>query len=129
MPSVYVRRNGGCPIDLNRGAVFEDTSGVRPSRPLHVGAFSRTDERDRLRTSYSLFHDRKLGHHNRKTDICSRPSSLRLLAGTNEYAEDLTGQRLPLNASQWKSETQVKQRTLLKKFPGSFNPKIMCHLK
>jgi len=37
----------------------------------------------------------------------SKPSSYRLLAGTNEYAEDLTGQRMPLNASQWRSETQV----------------------
>ncbi len=37
----------------------------------------------------------------------SKPSSLRLLAGTNEYAEDLTGQREPLNASQWRSETRV----------------------
>ena len=32
---------------------------------------------------------------------------MRLLAGTNEYAEDLTGQRAPMNASQWRSETQV----------------------
>ena len=30
-----------------------------------------------------------------------------MLAGTNEFAEDLTGQRMPLNASQWKSETKV----------------------
>ena len=40
-------------------------------------------------------------------DIASKASSYRLLAGTNEYAEDLTGQRMPLNASQWKSETGV----------------------
>ena len=40
-------------------------------------------------------------------DIASKASSYRLLAGTNEYAEDLTGQRMPLNASQWKSETKV----------------------
>ena len=41
------------------------------------------------------------------SDIASKASSYRLLAGTNEYAEDLTGQRMPLNASQWKSETKV----------------------
>ena len=40
-------------------------------------------------------------------DIFSHPRSMRLLAGTNEYAEDLTGQRAPMNASQWRSETQV----------------------
>ena len=40
-------------------------------------------------------------------DISSKASSYRLLAGTNEFAEDLTGQRMPLNASQWKSETKV----------------------
>ena len=41
-------------------------------------------------------------------DIFSHPRSMRLLAGTNEYAEDLTGQRAPMNASQWRSETQVR---------------------
>ena len=42
------------------------------------------------------------------SDISSKASSYRLLAGTNEFAEDLTGQRMPLNASQWKSETKVR---------------------
>ena len=41
-------------------------------------------------------------------DIASKASSYRLLAGTNEFAEDLTGQRMALNASQWKSETGVR---------------------
>ena len=45
-------------------------------------------------------------------DISSKASSYRLLAGTNEFAEDLTGQRMPLNASQWKSETKVKCASL-----------------
>ena len=102
MPPTY----GRSPLDLNRGAIFEDTSGVRPSRPLHVGAYSRSEERDHLRSSYSLFHNYKPAM-NRKLDIMSHPRSLRLLAGTNEYAEDLTGQREPLNASQWRSETKV----------------------
>ena len=47
---------GSCPMDLNRGGIFEDTSGVRPSAPLHVGAYSRADEREKLRSCYSLFH-------------------------------------------------------------------------
>ena len=41
-------------------------------------------------------------------DIASKASSYRLLARTNEFAEDLTGQRMALNASQWKSETGVR---------------------
>ena len=35
-----------------------------------------------------------------------------LMAGTNEFAEDLTGQRMPLNASQWKSETRVRKNDI-----------------
>lgn len=62
MPSVYGNRN----FDMNRGAVFEDTTGVRPSRPLHVGGYSRTEERERLRSTYTTFHDRKLGYHDRR---------------------------------------------------------------
>ena len=93
-------------MDLNRGGIFEDTSGVRPSAPLHVGAYSRADEREKLRSCYSLFHGFK-PQMNTGLDIFSHPRSMRLLAGTNEYAEDLTGQRAPMNASQWRSETQV----------------------
>ena len=101
MPPAY-----GRPLDLNRGAIFEDTSGVRPSAPIHVGAYSRAEERENLRTCYSLFHNYK-PQMNTKLDIRSHPRSLRLLAGTNEYAEDLTGQREPLNSSNWRSETKV----------------------
>ena len=46
-------------------------------------------------------------------DIASKASSYRLLAGTNEFAEDLTGQRMALNASQWKSETGVMSQIYL----------------
>ena len=46
-------------------------------------------------------------------DIASKASSYRLLAGTNEFAEDLTGQRMALNASQWKSETGVMSQNYL----------------
>ena len=62
MPSIYGNRN----FDMNRGAVFEDTSGVRPSRPLHVGAYSRSEERERLVSTYNIFHNRKLGFHDRR---------------------------------------------------------------
>ena len=62
MATVNGRRN----LDMNRGAIFEDTSGVRPSRPLHVGGYSATEERERLRSTYNLFHDRKLGFFDRK---------------------------------------------------------------
>ena len=99
------------PLDLNQGAVFEDTSGVPHSQPMHVGAYSRAEERDRLHSCYSLFHNYKKVPKN----VMAHPRSLRLLAGTNEYAEDLTGQREPLNASGWRSETKVGHR-------GSYNP-------
>ena len=119
--------------------------GVRPSQPIHVGAWCRSEERERLQTSYNNFHNFKLVMHDRRKgddaghhfciypifytkitlakhdylicysfhisiDISSKPSSYRLLAGTNEFAEDLTGQRMPLNASQWKSETGVSNK-------------------
>ena len=111
MPPTY----GRSPLDLNRGAIFEDTSGVRPSQPLHVGAYSRSEERERLRSCYSLFHNFK-PQMNTKLDIMSHPRSLRLLAGTNEYAEDLTGQREPLNASRWRSETKVSLENSVNRF-------------
>ena len=97
------------PLDLNQGAVFEDTSGVPHSQPMHVGAYSRAEERERLHSCYSLFHNYKKVAKN----VMAHPRSLRLLAGTNEYAEDLTGQREPLNASGWRSETKVSHRGVL----------------
>ncbi len=60
-----------------------------------------------IRSRYSVFHNNKISFHDRRTDIASKPSSLRLFRGTNEFAEDLTGQRLPLKASAWISETRV----------------------
>ena len=53
-------------MDLNRGAIWEDTTGVRPSQPIHVGAYSRAEERDRLQTSYNNFHNYKLVMHDRR---------------------------------------------------------------
>ena len=91
------------PLDLNKGAILEDTSGVPHSHPIHVGAYSRADERERLISCYSIFHNYKKVPKN----VMAHPRSMRLLAGTNEYAEDLTGQREPLNASLWRSETKV----------------------
>lgn len=94
-------------LDMNRGAIFGDTSGPTPSAPIVQGGFSHQEERDRLRTCYSTFHGSKVAYHNPAKAIASKASSRRLLAGTNEYAEDLTGQRQPLNASAWRSETKV----------------------
>ena len=56
-------------------------------------------------------------------DIASKASSYRLLAGTNEFAEDLTGQRMALNASQWKSETGVMSQKHFS-FLLSFNKEL-----
>jgi hypothetical protein len=100
-------------VELNRGAVFHDVTGALPSYPLHKGAYNRCEESERLRTTYTVQHGPKVVLHDRRTEIASRPSSLRLLSGTNEFAEDLTGQRLPLNASTWKSETQVREYPLV----------------
>ena len=113
MPKLHYRHHcGSGPVDLNRSAVFEDTVGVRPSAPIHVGAYSQTEERERLKSSYNTFHNLKLIMHDRRKDICSKPSSYKLMAGTNEFAEDLTGQRMPMNASQWASETKVSLELL-----------------
>ena len=71
------------------------------------GGYNRAEEEDRLRSTYDCYHGPKSRFHDRRAEINSKPSSLRLLAGTNEFAEDLTGQRLPLNAANWKSETKV----------------------
>ena len=61
-----------------------------------------------MRSTYTKQHGPKISLHDRRKEIASKPSSLKLLNGTNEFAEDLTGQRLPLNADKWKSETQVR---------------------
>ena len=57
---------GSGPVDLNRSAVWENTTGVRPSQPMHVVAYSRTEERERLQTSYNNFHNYKLTMHDRR---------------------------------------------------------------
>ena len=103
------RRSKSC-LDMNRGAIFGDTAGPVPSAPIVQGGFSHQEEMDRLRTCYSSFHGSKVAYHDPSKAIASKPSSRRLLAGTNEYAEDLTGQRQPLNASSWRSETKVSSK-------------------
>ena len=75
--------------------------------PHTQGAYNRSEEEERLRSTYSNYHGPKIRFHDRRAQIASKPSSLRLLGGTNEFAEDLTGQRQPLNAANWKSETKV----------------------
>ena len=68
------------------------------------------------RSCYSLFHNNKVSYHDRRSEVASKPSSLRLFRGTNEFAEDLTGQRLPLRAFAWVSETKVAGSNQLAKF-------------
>jgi hypothetical protein len=55
-----------------------------------------------------MFHNNKISLHDRAADIASKASSFRMFRGTNEFAEDLTGQRMPLNTASWVSETKVK---------------------
>ena len=61
-----LNHTGSGPVDLNRSAVWLDTVGVRPSQPIHVGAFSRSEERERLQTCYNNFHNLKLVMHDRR---------------------------------------------------------------
>ena len=54
--------------------------------------------------------------------------SLGLLCGTNEDAEDLTGQRAPLASSRWRSEVQAQYVGRQAGRPTSapaFNPRLL----
>ena len=56
--------------------------------------------RERLKTSYSLQHGYKnTSQGSRWGDRRVKPSSRGLMCGTNEDAEDLTGQRAPVASS------------------------------
>ena len=58
--------------------------------------------RERLKTSYSLQHGYKnTSQGSRWGDRRVKPSSRGLMCGTNEDAEDLTGQRAPVASSRW----------------------------
>ena len=94
------RRQGPGNIDMNKRAVYHHTRPVPASRPLHMGQPSFGQERDRLKSSYSVQHDYK----NTRVGSCHgdrrvEPSSKGLMLGTNEEAEDLTGQRAPVASS------------------------------
>ena len=94
------KRQGPQDIDLNRRAIYQHTRGVPPSKPLHMGRPTLGQERERLRTSYSQDHGFKTCRAGslwgaRKV----KASSKGLMCGTNEEAEDLTGQRAPLSSS------------------------------
>ena len=102
----------GVHFDMNRGAVFGDTAGPGASLPLQSGAYNRGEEEERLRSCYSLFHNNKTSYHDRRSEVASKPSSFKLFRGTNEFAEDLTGQRLPLRAFAWVSETKASSGCL-----------------
>ena len=66
---------------------------------IYINIFFK--ERERLKTSYSTQHDLKITKrgscHGQRHQV--KASSLGLLCGTNEDAEDLTGQRAPLASS------------------------------
>ena len=136
-------RQGPSDPEMNVRAIYHHTRGVGPSRPLHMGQPTFGQERERLKTSYSIVH----GHKNTKKGSCwgdkkVKPSSKRLLCGTNEEAEDLTGQRAPISSSRyvvslltmygkllilrWCSEIQDKYKGNLGRRPSSaphFNPR------
>ena len=93
-------RQGPADPELNRRAIYHHTRGVGKSKPLHAGRPTHGQEQARLTTSYSIAH----AHKNTRQGSCwgdkkVKPSSKRLLCGTNEDAEDLTGQRAPISSS------------------------------
>ena len=94
------KRQGPHDIDMNKRSILHHTRGTPASKPLHMGKPTFGQERERLRTSYSLQH----GYKNTRKGSCwgdrkVKPSSKGLMYGTNEDAEDLTGQRAPLSSS------------------------------
>ena len=94
------KRQGPHDIDMNKRAILHHTRGMPASKPLHMGRPTFGQERERLRTSYSLQH----GYKNTRKGSCwgdrkVKPSSRGLMYGTNEDAEDLTGQRAPVSSS------------------------------
>ena len=95
-------RQGPIDPEMNARAIYHHTGGIGPSRPLHMGQPTLGQERDRLKTSYSIVHGHKnTSNGSRWGDKKSKPSSKRLLCGTNEEAEDLTGQRAPISSSRY----------------------------
>ena len=121
------RRQGPDNIDMNRRAVYHHTRGVGPSKPLHMGKPSLGQERERLRTSYSQEHGYKSNRAGSSWGARRvKASSKGLMCGTNEEAEDLTGQRAPVSSSRWRSECQDKFKGTLGGRPSSaphFNPR------
>ena len=94
------KRQGPHDIDMNKRAILHHTRVMPASKPLHMGRPTFGQERERLRTSYSLQH----GYKNTRKGSCwgdrkVKPSSKGLMCGTNEDAEDLSGQRAPISSS------------------------------
>lgn len=122
-------RQGPKDTEMNRKAIYHHTGKVSASRPLHMGRPTHGQERERLKTSYSTQHDLKITkrgscHGDKKV----KASSLGLLCGTNEDAEDLTGQRAPVASSRWLSEQQSRYTGHLGLRPTSapnFNPRLI----
>ena len=59
-------RQGPTDPEMNARAIYHHTGGIGPSRPLHMGQPTHGQERDRLRTSYSIVH----GHKNTSKGSC-----------------------------------------------------------
>ena len=110
------KRQGPQNIDMNRRAIYHHTRAVNPSKPLHMGQPTFGEERERLKTCYSINH----GYKNTSKGSCwgdrkVKASSKGLMCGTNEDAEDLTGQRAPVASSRYssfKQDEKLKNREI-----------------
>ncbi|XP_023347387.1 uncharacterized protein LOC111716187 [Eurytemora carolleeae] len=101
------KRQGPQNVDLNSRAIYHQTGQIHPSKPLHSGRPTLGQEKSRLTSTYSLAHGPKLRMENTKRGARKvKASSRGLLLGTDEEAEDLTGQRAPISSSRWKSEVR-----------------------
>lgn len=92
---------------MNVSAVFNDTKDPIPSGRLWSGSFDTSGAENPHLSSYAHYHGPKVVYRDRRSEIASRPSSLRLLSGTNDRAWDLTGSTLPYHREAWNSETKV----------------------
>ncbi|XP_059095859.1 uncharacterized protein LOC131890521 [Tigriopus californicus] len=92
---------------MNVSAVFNDTKDPVPSGRLWSGSFDTSGAENPHLSSYAHYHGPKVVYHDRRSEIASRPSSLRLLSGTNDRAWDLTGSTLPYHREAWNSETKA----------------------
>ena len=83
------------PLKMNTESIYQHTGSIRSSNPLHLGTcMNYSQELDRLTSSYNKEHGpENISRGNYLRERWVKPSSRRLLGGTVEDAEDLTGQR------------------------------------